>query len=96
MRCQEAGFSAKGSRLAGFPGDLESVLPYTWSHSSGARPWASALIGKDQASWLGGVWMGFLKALLSHGENSGDWAHSSCTAYLLPHLRPGTAETVGT
>lgn len=47
MRCQEAGFSAKRSRLPGFPGDLESGLPYMWPHSSGARPWASALIGKD-------------------------------------------------
>ncbi|XP_061254513.1 coiled-coil alpha-helical rod protein 1 isoform X2 [Bos javanicus] len=49
MRCPKlAGFSAKESRLPGFPqGFWGGILCYMWPHSSGARPWASALIGKD-------------------------------------------------
>ncbi|XP_025152299.3 coiled-coil alpha-helical rod protein 1 isoform X2 [Bubalus bubalis] len=49
MRCRKlAGFSAKESRLPGFPqGFWGGILCYMWPHSSGARPWASALIGKD-------------------------------------------------
>lgn len=48
MKCQEASFSAEGSRLLGFPGVLGGyLLAYMWPHSSGARSWASALLGKD-------------------------------------------------
>nr|XP_055186044.1 coiled-coil alpha-helical rod protein 1 isoform X4 [Nyctereutes procyonoides] len=47
MRCQEIVFSAKGSRVPVPRGPGGGVLPYMWPHSSGPRPWASALIGKD-------------------------------------------------
>ncbi|XP_065769105.1 coiled-coil alpha-helical rod protein 1 isoform X2 [Muntiacus reevesi] len=49
MRCPKlSGFSAKESRLPGFPQRFwGGILCYMWPHSSGARPWASALIGKD-------------------------------------------------